>query len=157
MAAPLTALLTTIDGIGEAFGKDFGLREGLFDGIAGLVFDPEEVAEEGDKAIEETQKKPNTFKNTLAGFQLSVQSIETKADNDTKKKLLEQEQDFQDKLEAIRLGGIATQEQLREEELRKNREYYQELMNDAIAIFGIGSSEYLALLNAFNMKQEGNK
>lgn len=153
VAAPLTALLTTIDGIGEAFGKDFGLREGLFDGIAGLVFDPEQVAEEGDKTIEETEKKLNKLKNRLAGFQNSVTAIEKTEDDKRKKEALKAEDEFQKKLEAIRQGGIATQDQIREEELRKNREYYQQLMNDALAIYGVGSSEYLALVNAFNIKQ----
>jgi len=151
---PLATLLEAVDSVGRALGQDFGLREGLYNGVAGLLFDPEKTKEEGDKTVEETEKKLLKLKNSLAGFQLSVQAIDTKTDADTKKQLLNQEQEFQDRLEAIRLGGIATQEQLRQEELRKNREYYQELMNDAIAIFGLGSSEYLALLNAFNMKQE---
>ena len=68
ISAPLSALLIIVDGIGEAFGKDFGLREGLFGGIAELVFDPEEVAEEGDKAIQETEKQLQELKNRRDGF-----------------------------------------------------------------------------------------
>lgn len=150
---PLATLLATIDEAAKYLGIDSNLREGLYGGIAELVFDPEEVAEEGDKAIEETEKKLNKLKNRLAGFQNSVTAIEKSEDDKRKKETLKAEDDFQKKLEAIRQGGIATQEQRREEELRKNREYYQQLMNDALAIYGAGSSEYLALVNAFNIKQ----
>lgn len=150
---PLATVLATIDEAASYLGLDSNLREGLYGGIAELVFDPEEVAEEGDKTIEETENKLNKLKNRLAGFQNSVTAIEKTEDDKRKKEALKAEDDFQKKLEAIRQGGIATQDQIREEELRKNREYYQQLMNDALAIYGVGSSEYLALVNAFNIKQ----
>lgn len=78
ISLPITALLKGIDEIGKAFGKDFGLSN-VFTNLSNMVFDPEEVAEEGDKTIEETKKKLDTLKNTRAGYELSIQSIDKEA------------------------------------------------------------------------------
>lgn len=67
---PLTALLGTIDLIGKALGQDFGLEEGFSGGLAKLVFDPEEVATEGDAAIKEMQTQLTKLKNSRDGFLL---------------------------------------------------------------------------------------
>ena len=67
VSLPITALLYSIDAVGKAFGKDFGLVDN-FDTLANLVFDPEKIEEEGDKAIEETEKKLLELKNTEAGY-----------------------------------------------------------------------------------------
>jgi hypothetical protein len=72
-------LLGTIDSIGSALGKDFGLRKGLNRGIASLVFDPNSVKEEADKTIDETKKKLAELKNQRAGFQLSIKQIDKDA------------------------------------------------------------------------------
>lgn len=68
LTAPLAILLETIDAVGRAFGKDFGLREGLYGSIAKMVFDPESVAEEGDKAIKEAENKLRELENKRAGL-----------------------------------------------------------------------------------------
>lgn len=67
---PLTALLGTIDLIGKALGQDFGLEEGFSGGLAKLVFDPEEVATEGDAAIKEMQTQLTKLKSSRDGFLL---------------------------------------------------------------------------------------
>jgi len=79
LTAPLQLLLGTIDSIGSALGKDFGLRKGLNRGIASLVFDPNEVKAEADKTIDETKKKLAELKNQRAGFQLSIKQIDKDA------------------------------------------------------------------------------
>jgi hypothetical protein len=63
----LQLLLKTVDMVGSALGKDFGLQKGFTKGLANLVFDPEETALEADKTIEETKKKLATLKNEAAG------------------------------------------------------------------------------------------
>jgi hypothetical protein len=89
VTAPLTALLYAIDLAGSAFGKDFGLAEGFTGGIAKMMFNPDEVAAEGDKSIEAAKAVNAKLKNDRAGLQLSINAIDTKAAED-KKKLLEQ-------------------------------------------------------------------
>lgn len=73
LTAPLQLLLKTVDMVGSALGKDFGLQKGFNKGLANLVFDPKAVEEEADKTIEETKNKLNSLKNEAAGYQLSLQ------------------------------------------------------------------------------------
>lgn len=84
VSLPITALLKGIDEIGKAFGKDFNLSS-VFEKTANLVFDPEEAAVEGQKEIDETNKKLLGLKNTLAGYKLSVKEIDRKAAEDAAK------------------------------------------------------------------------
>jgi hypothetical protein len=72
ISLPITAVLATIDSVGKALGEDFGLEEGFSGGLANLVFNPEEVAAEGDKTIKEAQSQLNQLKEKQAGFELSV-------------------------------------------------------------------------------------
>ena len=97
---PLATMLATIDEAASYLGVDSNLREGFYGGVAKFVFDPEEVAEEGDKAIEETENKLNQLKNRLAGFQNSVTAIEKSEDDKRKKEALKAEDEFQKKLES---------------------------------------------------------
>lgn len=80
---PITLLLQSIDAVGKAFGKNFGLEEGFSGGIAKMVFDPEEVASEGDKAIKEAENVINGLKEKRASGILQIQAID-KADADKK-------------------------------------------------------------------------
>lgn len=89
VTAPITALLYAIDLAGSAFGKDFGLEEGFTGGIAKMMFNPDEVAAEGDKSIEAAKAVNAKLKNDRAGLQLSINAIDTKAVED-KEKLLDQ-------------------------------------------------------------------
>ena len=84
LTAPLAILLKTVDSVGKALGKDFGLEEKLYGGIAKMVFDPKAVEEEGNKTIEETKKQLTKLKNDRAGFQLQINAID-KQDSDNKK------------------------------------------------------------------------
>jgi len=84
VTAPLTLLLSGIDAAGKVFGQDWGLEEKFSGGIAKMLFDPEEVASDGDKAIAETKATLNKLKNDRAGFQLAIKAIDTKAADDKK-------------------------------------------------------------------------
>lgn len=85
LTLPLTALLMTVDSIGKALGQDFGLEEGFSGGLAKLVFDPEEVKTEGDKAIKEAEKALLTLKNQKAGYANQIRDIDKKAADDAQK------------------------------------------------------------------------
>ena len=75
VSLPLTLLLGTVDQITAALSYipgigDIGtsLEESFSGGIAAMIFDPAEVAEEGDAAIAETTKKLAQLKNRRDGF-----------------------------------------------------------------------------------------
>jgi hypothetical protein len=78
LTAPLQLLLKTVDMVGSALGKDFGLQKGFNKGLANLVFDPKAVEEEGDKTIQATKDKLTALKNEAAGFQLSLNDLNKK-------------------------------------------------------------------------------
>ena len=86
LLTPITSITKSIDAIGKKFGKDFGLTEAVgsaTSSVAGALFSG--IDEEGDKAIEETQKILLRLKNKKAGF--IVQEI--KEEDDRKKKAKE--------------------------------------------------------------------
>lgn len=89
LTLPLSLLLSTIDMVGKALGQDFGLEEGFTGGLAKLVFDPEAVAEEGDKTIEETEKKLAKLKSTRDGYLLDAQKAEDDAAKESERKAKE--------------------------------------------------------------------
>lgn len=84
LTLPITILLGTVDQLTKAIslipGVDIGtnLEEGFSGGIAGMIFDPEEVAEEGQATIDETTAQLTKLKNQRDGFILQGQ----KADQD---------------------------------------------------------------------------
>jgi hypothetical protein len=84
LTIPIDALLKGIDMAGKAFGKDFGLEKGFYGGIAGLLFDPKDVKDKGDKANKELEKQILALKNTQAGYKLSLQQADKKP-GETKK------------------------------------------------------------------------
>jgi hypothetical protein len=77
--APLSLILTTVDQVGKALGKDFKLEEKFSGGIAGLVFDPVEAEKKGKETIAAIDKSLNDLKNKRAGYQLSINAIDKAA------------------------------------------------------------------------------
>ena len=73
---PLFVLLETIDSIGTALGKQFGLTEGLYGSLGDLIFDPEGVKEKGEETISETENQLLALKNRKAGFEIGITKIE---------------------------------------------------------------------------------
>ena len=84
VSIPLTLLLAGIDAIGTAFGKDFGLREGFKETVANMIFDPKEVASEGDKAIKESQLVLDKLVSQRDGLKNSINAIDKTASNKAK-------------------------------------------------------------------------
>lgn len=77
--APISLILSTVDQVGKALGKDFNLEEKFSGGIAGLVFDPVETEKKGKETLAALDKSLNDLKNKRAGYQLSIQAIDKQA------------------------------------------------------------------------------
>jgi hypothetical protein len=95
LTLPIQILLGSVDTIllglnkvgvisDETFAKVGNQREKFNRDLSTLVFDPAEVAAEGDKAVAEQKKILTQLENQQAGFQLSVQKIDEKAIDDKK-------------------------------------------------------------------------
>ena len=82
ITAPLAVVLHTVDMVGKALGKDFGLESGFYTTISKLVFNPAKIQEEADASIKEQNKALDTLKNTKAGYQLALKEIDKKANDD---------------------------------------------------------------------------
>ena len=124
LTAPLQLLLGTIDMVGKALGKDFNLREGLNKSITSLVFDPKQVAEEGDKVIDETKTKLAQLKNEAAGFTIALREMDKpaeKAVKDSGKKAVEEAKKEVEVMETLKTNslksGVSTLLKTRQEEL----------------------------------------
>ena len=138
LSIPLTMILKTVDAVGSALGKDFGLEEKVFKGISSLVFDPKETQAEGDKVVAEQRKALAKLKSDRDGLQLSVKNIDNQANKeaaDKRKvandKAIQSEKDKADALERIRQGEIDTEAERRAEELRQVQEQYKLLIAEA--------------------------
>jgi len=145
LTAPLQLMLKTVDSVGSALGKDFGLQEGFNKGIASLVFDPEEVEEEADKTIQATKDKLNALKNEAAGYQLAIKAqnekandteqdeakkandIIAKANADARRLELERQQELDNKLEEIANQNFLSTLSDQEKELLAAQDKYFEL------------------------------
>lgn len=97
---PLTSLLYAVDTIGQAVGKNFGL-EGKFSGfLANLVFDPEQVAAEGQSTIDETEQTLLELQSKIAGYQLNLREL-VKQGSEARTQIVKNEIDVQKNLAAI--------------------------------------------------------
>lgn len=139
LTLPLTMILKAVDAVGTALGKNFGLEDSVFNGLASFVFDPKEVQAEGDKVVEEQRKALAKLKNDRAGLQLSVKNIDEQANKEALSKQKEANDEAiklakerAEALERIRQGEIDTEAERRDEELRQVREQYSSLIADAI-------------------------
>jgi hypothetical protein len=124
LTAPLQLLLGTVDMVGKALGKDFNLRQGLNKSITSLVFDPKQVAEEGDKVIDETKTKLAQLKNEAAGFTIALREMDKPAEKvvkDSGKKAVEEAKKEVEVMETLKTNslksGVSTLLKTRQEEL----------------------------------------
>jgi len=165
VTAPITALLYAIDLAGSAFNKDFGLAQGFTGGLAKMVFNPDEVASEGDKVIAEAKAVNAKLKNDRAGLQLSINAIDTKAVEDNKKANEDKvknakdaaDKEFQNQLELQgRLKELLTEliydEQEKEEKILENK-YVAE--RKSLVSKG-ANNELLSALDELYLKQKGD-
>lgn len=161
LSIPLTMILKTVDAVGSALGKDFGLEEKVFKGISSLVFDPKETQAEGDKVVAEQRKALEKLKNDRAGLQLSIKNIDNQANKeaaDKRKeandKAIQAEKDKKDALERIRQGEIDTEAERRAEEIRQVQEQYKLLIAEAEKYYGENSAKVLSLKEAQRTKEK---
>ena len=100
LSLPLTMILKTVDAVGAALGKDFGLEDKVFKGLASFVFDPKETQQEGDKVVAEQRKALDKLKNDRAGLQLSINNIDKQASkeaSDRRKEASDKNKEAKDK------------------------------------------------------------
>jgi hypothetical protein len=125
---PLEFLLAAIDGAGQAFGKDFGLRaglNGLKDSGLNLLFDPKQIADEGKAAADAQLKALTALENQRAGIVLGQRE---KAKAESEKRAADQK---------------AANDKLIEEENRKLKE-----IQDAEAAAAAQAAKDLERINA---------
>ena len=147
MSLPITILLSTVDTLTKVLSKIPGidiatdLEESFSGGIAGMIFDPEEVEEEGNAAIEETKSSLVKLQNTRAGFIIQGQKADeaarkkkTDADNkktaeDDAKKLADQKELDAGIAAAIKLSEDA--QKVRDAEAIENANIKKEMLQQA--------------------------
>lgn len=102
LSIPITAVLYAVDQVRNALGGTSTLLEDYKEGLAKMVFDPEQTKKDGDKEIQEQKNALQTLKNDRAGFQLQIQSIDkqdadkTKAEKDkSDAEALKKQQEFE--------------------------------------------------------------
>jgi hypothetical protein len=128
MSTPIRLLLSTIDDIGKAVGKDFGLTAALDKtnlSLANMVFNPDEVAKEGDAAIKEAENTLNKFEEKLAGSKLAIQNI-NKAAREKGKQDREAQQKKEDEANAVLREANKKLKSQQEQELLTIDEQYAE-------------------------------
>jgi hypothetical protein len=141
LTAPLQMLLYTIDKVGKALGKDFGLQNMVNDWAANLLFDPEEVQNEGLKVIEEQEKTLKALKESKAGYQLSIKAMDKTASDkrkaDAQKEadaLLKSQEEISAQIIAWQLEDAAAEVAFNAARLKQQEDYYnasQSLVTDA--------------------------
>jgi hypothetical protein len=72
-------ILKTVDAVGTALGKDFGLEDKVFKGLSSFVFDPKETKAEGDKVIAEQRKALAVLKSQKDANLVAIQNIDKTA------------------------------------------------------------------------------
>ena len=122
IAAPVTLILGLIDAATALASKVPGLNieatslaKDFTMGTAKLVFDPEEVADEGDAVIEETEKKLTQLTNTRDGYLNSIDEM----NEESNKKTVKDTEETQKKIDNI-LNNF--QKQREDKEAKTNAE-----------------------------------
>lgn len=165
----------------EPINIDFGLDdkvEELTEGVAGLIFDPEETSEKAKETLKEAEKGIKELENQQAGFRLSIKAIDDKAteelnktqdadkkkrsemqrvqirgNEETKLELVEQEKTFNQKM--LELYGADYQNYLNEIEKKKQEQLDFQNATFDLATAGVGA--LLQLNEAFTGETEAQQ
>ena len=124
ISAPLTILLATVDSVGKALGKDFGLEKQFSGGLANLVFDPEEVAQAADETIKETQDQLAKLKSARDGYLLTEKNEKAAAAKqriEDAKKVAEEIRKIEEETQAFRAEAFIAAGN--DEKAREDRRY----------------------------------
>ena len=144
IAAPITAILAAYDYLTGS-----NTREAVFGGIANLAFNPDEIAEEGQAAVDETAKQLQALKSKRDGFLLQ----EREQNKAAGEKRVEDAKSVEQKLADLRVQSLrdealkitesfkmqrkAAEDELKakgasEEQLLQLGQYYDELESQAL-------------------------
>jgi len=158
LSLPIAAILKAYDYITGSNTSE------IFDTAAEMIFDPTEVAEEGNAAIKETEAQLRKLKNTRDGYILQEQkdkeSKEEKKIADKKKQddaEIQAEKDKQAALERIRKGLIDTEAEERAEKLRLIKADYDEQIKLAELYYGEETEKVKELREAQRLALEAKQ
>jgi hypothetical protein len=108
LSIPITAILYAVDQVRNALGGTSTLLEDYKEGLAKMVFDPEQTKKDGEKEIQEQKNALQNLKNERAGFQLQIQAIDKDAADKAKAQkekddaeALKKQEEFQKKVEEL--------------------------------------------------------
>ena len=136
---PLTMILATVDMMTAAISKIPGidistnLEEGFSGGLANMLFDPEEVAEEGAATIAETEKQLAALKNKRDGYILQNQQQDEQTAKDKKTAEENAAKELADLKKEIAEAEVNTKEEIRAKEIADEQKYYDDLIAQAKA------------------------
>ncbi len=130
LTLPITLLLGSVDAITQTLAQlgildeGTGLAAGFTGGIAEMVFNPDEIEAEADKAISETEKQLTKLKNTRDGFILQQQD-QDKAIADKKK--ADKDKEAEEEAARVKAKG--------DKDLQEKQNYLQQIENLENAYF----------------------
>jgi hypothetical protein len=150
ITAPLQMILFTIDKVAEFVGEETNLQDSLNDWTANLLFDPKEVQDNGQKAINEQKKALEGLKLDRKKYELQIENIEKDAADkraEARKKEVKEiiDKDAQElELYAKKLGDIMALETKKADELnaeqlqryRDGEKSKQEILQDSLNVMG---------------------
>jgi len=151
LTAPIVMILGVIDALSAAMAslgivdEATNLAEGYVEGVAEMLFDPEEVAAAGDETINETENKLRQLKNTRDGYALQDKADAKKTTEQKTQDEIQAEKDKAAALESIRKALIDTEAEERAEKLRKINEDFDKQIALAEKYYGKESEQVLAL------------
>ena len=151
LTAPIVMILGVIDALSAAMSslgivdEATNLAEGYVEGVAEMLFDPEEVAAAGDETINETENKLRQLKNTRDGYALQDKADAKKTAEQKTQDEIQAAKDKAAALESIRKALIDTEAEERAEKLRKIGEDYDEQIRLAEQYYGKDSEKVLEL------------
>jgi hypothetical protein len=136
---PLTMILKSVDNVTLALQKagviaeSTNLAENMNNLVANLVFDPEEVAAEGDKTIKEAENTLASLKEKAAGYELSKIDLQKAAGE---KASAEREKQNQKEMEAEAIlqearTKMLNEQQQQEEAIKKTYAEKQKKLDEA--------------------------
>lgn len=138
LATPIDAAISTVNSLSEAlgFGKvaTFNLNkeiskmnESIAGGITKMVFNPDAVKSEGDKAIQEAEDKLNTLKGQVLDNELAMKQAKENAAKDNAKTQKEVSQDLTNFLDAQEKDRQARITDAKEKELQELANKFDEM------------------------------
>lgn len=160
ITAPIAVVLKGVDLIGKAVGKNLDLEGKFYGGIAGLIFDPTKVEEEGNATIDAAQKELTKLQNDYAGYQLQINQIDTEAANkkkeqkekeakDAEAKRKEEEQKEKDFQNQRTTNAAETEKLIQEARMSAMKEGYTKRQQV------IANAEQLEIDEAIKLKDKG--